>query len=280
MFEHLSPEARAVVAETAEYRKFYIRREIWIPHEAGESALTRLSEFIREPKSRDMPVGFITGAAGTGRRMVLQRLSDLHQGKVLLVNVPDIYQERRLALSILKAASYPAPAPWRCDVWRLLEVVTGALRQSDIRAVCVLNADQVAYSGRHKCLGLLRRFKEEGKVGLIFRGSRPAKRILKSDPDLAERIEMFVLPRWGVQKSSAVAIARTLRELPLRLPTVIDEALMQAIFESTAGVPGRIFNLLRNAAVLAVDRQLEQITPALARSAGVVRRLSQEPGDA
>lgn len=279
MFEHLSPKARAVVAETAEYRKCYVRREIWIPHEAGESALARLEEFVREPKSRDMPVGFITGAAGTGRRMVLQRLSDLHEGRVLLISVPDIYQERRLALSILKATGFPAPAPWRCDVWRLLEVVTAALRQSDIRVVCVLNADQIAYSGRQKCLGLLRRFKEEGRVGLVFRGARPAKRILRSDPDLAEGVELFVLKRWGVQKSSAVTIARTLRELPLRLPTVIDEALMQAIFESTAGVPGRVFNLLRNAAVIAIDKQLEQITPALARSTGVVRRLGQEPED-
>jgi hypothetical protein len=268
MFEHLSPEARAVAAESAEYRKLYCRREIWIAHDGADQALARMAEFVREPKTRDMPVGLVTGPAGTGRGMLLRRLHQLHEDQVLLVRVPETYQERRLALAILKQMKFPTATPWRCDVWRLLEIVVAALRQSDIRVIGVLNADQIAYSGRHQCLGLLRRFKEDGRVGLLFRGNRPARRILRSDPDLAQRAELFQLTRWGVQKSSAVAIARALRELPLRLPTTIDEALMQAIFESTAGIPGRIFELLRNAAVSAIDQHVEFITP---RSPGRLR---------
>lgn len=276
MFDHLSPEARAVATESADYRKLYCQKEIWVPHPGASLAIERLTEYARHPKSRDMPVGLISGPTGTGRRTVMERLIALHPEQVKIVTLPETFQERRVAISILKALRHPSP--WRCDVWRLIEITATALRNSDVRIVCIYNADDIGFGGRGaqgRYLALLRRFKEQGKVSLIFRGGEQARKLLGLDPELREQAEQFSLRPWGIERSTAVAIARAVREFPLRLPTLIDEAFLQVVFESSAGVAGRIFAQLRNAAWHAIDRKIEHITPELLRSSAVRPRLGR-----
>ena len=76
---------------------------------------------------------------------------------------------------------------------------------------------------------------------------------------LARRFQEFDLPRWKADEKFQALVIGILRNLPLRLPSILSTRALRRILQVSDGVTSQIFGLLYEAAELAIRTQRECI---------------------
>jgi len=104
----------------------------------------------------------------------------------------------------------------------------------------------------------------ELKIALVCVGVKEAYLAIRSDSQLENRFEPFILPRWQDDDEYASLLASFEAVLPLcKLSHLTEPMLASAILARTEGTIGEIATLLSRAAVLAVEMGQEYIDQTL-----------------
>ncbi len=99
-----------------------------------------------------------------------------------------------------------------------------------------------------------------GVPGLVGVGTREAYLAVRSDDQLENRFEPFVLPLWEVGDETRSLLASFAASFPLRSPSCIDdEDMARYLLARSEGTIGELARLLTAAAVAAVESGEEQI---------------------
>jgi Bacterial TniB protein len=106
----------------------------------------------------------------------------------------------------------------------------------------------------------LRYLSNELKLSLVCFGIKEARQAINSDVQLARRFDTLSLPRWTASKEFEQLVLAIVRNLPLREPSVLTVRGLRRILETSDGVSARIFRMLNEVAIEAMETGTERIT--------------------
>jgi hypothetical protein len=125
-------------------------------------------------------------------------------------------------------------------------------------------------------LNLLRFLGNELKIPLVGVGTRDAYLAIRSDDQLENRFEPFVLPRWQADKETYSLLASFAAAFPLRSPSPIATPEMaEYLLTRSEGTIGELTALLTSAAAAAItsgEEAINEWTLLLAGYAGPTER--------
>lgn len=270
--EHLHTAARAALDLPLPARLAHIRRPRWIGYTRAQQLLAKLDDLLTHPKTHRMPNLLIVGDTNAGKTMLANRFVQMHPANdnpagdaaivpVLAVQAPPGPDENRFYNTILEALGAPYTprervAQKQVQVLRLLKHI--GLRMLIIDEVHNVLSGPV--TKQRQFLHVLKYLGNDLQIPLVGVGIKEALRALQADPQLANRFEPAVLPRWRLDQEFQRLLASFERALPLRTASrLADEPLARKLLALSEGSLGELSALLTAAAVYAVTSGAERI---------------------
>ena len=87
-----------------------------------------------------------------------------------------------------------------------------------------------------------------------------ARQAINGDVQLARRFDAVTLPRWTAGKEFEQLVLAIVRNLPLREPSVLTVKGLRRILLVSGGVSARIFRMMNDVAIEAIETGIERIT--------------------
>ena len=217
-----------------------------------------------------MPNLLLLGPTNNGKSMIIEKFRRAHppvwhpdreQTPVLVVQMPSDPKVARFYAALLNALGVPL-RPNR----RLPELEQLTLRLLGQVGVRVLVIDELHNTlaghgtARREFLNLLRFLGNELKIPLVGVGTQEAYLAIRSDDQLENRFEPFVLPRWQADEQACQLLASFATSFPLRRPSPIATMEMaEYLLTRSEGTIGELAALLTEAAAAAIESGQETI---------------------
>ena len=109
-------------------------------------------------------------------------------------------------------------------------------------------------------LNTLRYLSNELNMSLVCFGVADAREAISGDAQLARRFDELTLTRWSSTPAFEELMISILRNLPLREPSVLTALSLRRILQITEGLTARIFRLMNDLAITAIENGVEKIT--------------------
>ena len=221
-----------------------------------------------------MPSLAIYGDSGMGKTMLMRKFCEDHpplfdprkgieRQQVLPIQLAGRPGERQLFAQILHALGVnqglrAGAVDMQFAVVRLLKAI----------GLQVLVIDEVhnilAGSAREQriVLNTLRYLSNELYISLVCFGVADAREAISGDAQLARRFDELTLTRWSSTPAFEELMISILRNLPLREPSVLTALSLRRILQITDGLTARIFRLMNDLAIAAIESGVEKITDA------------------
>jgi hypothetical protein len=269
---HLHEHSRSVALLPAEERIAWIRRERWIEYPRGMRALDRISDLLAHPPRDRMPCLLLHGATGMGKTRILQKFLRSHTPifdettgftrlAVAAIQMPPHPNELHLYEEIL--VSLGAALPYSPSTGTLRHRVRVLCRQMNVRMLII---DEIhcllagTYREQRIILNCIRFLANDLRIPLVCAGTQEARTALLTDEQLADRFEAFELAPWQDDTDFHQLLVSYAALLPLRRPSTLRDAkVRKRLLAMTDGVTVRICRILEDAAIMAINQNIEQI---------------------
>ncbi len=269
---HLTDEAANVLLGTPDERVYFIQSKRWIAYPKGVQILDHLSKMLKHPRTTRMPSLIVYGDSGMGKSMLVDKFmagcatgtgTDRapNPNKVLVVELSGRPTERRLFSQILDAVD--APHSPRASIVDVERGTINILRDIGVQILVIDEIHNIlAGSWREQriVLNTLRFLSNELKVSLVCLGILEARDAINGDVQLARRFDAVTLPRWTAGKEFEQLVLAIVRNLPLREPSVLTVKGLRCVLQLSGGVSSRIFRMLNDLAIQAIETGEERIT--------------------
>jgi Cdc6-like AAA superfamily ATPase len=270
--DHLTDEAWEALASRNEDRVYFIQSKRWIAYPKSRQILEHLEKLLLHPRTTRMPSVAIYGDSGMGKSMLVEKFKSNHvpsfdapsgrtQTKLLIVELAGRPTERRLYAQILTAVG--APHNPRATI---VDLEQSALSQMDALGVQVLVLDEIhnilagSWREQRVILNTMRFLSNQLKISLVCFGISEARQAIGGDVQLARRLDVITLPRWTANKEFEQLVLSIIRNFPLRQPSVLTARGLRRILQVSGGVTARIFQMLNNVAIKAIEDGSESVT--------------------
>jgi hypothetical protein len=272
---HLRPEVRELAALPAAERLALRPAHRWIGYTRAGQALARLEEMLaREPGRLRPRCTLVVGPTNNGKTAIAARFLRDHPAHasadgghevipVLAVQMPPAPTVNRLYAALLAALGVPGPLQGRSPdregfVLRLLRTV--GCRMILIDELHNLLAAPAPRA--RELLNLLRHLTNEPRIPLACLGTREAWLAVRSDDQLENRFEPFLLPPWEDGPELGRLLSSFEAVLPLREASGLGSPAMRTrVLRRSEGTIGEIAALLAAAADAALRAGRERIAP-------------------
>ena len=269
---HLLQKAAAYLDRPNAERITYIRSPRWFGYPVAQQILEQLENLLTHPKSHRMPNLLIIGDTNNGKTMLVKRFCNRHKPDdnpdgeaavvpVLFVQAPPMPDESRFYNAILELLFAPYKPGDRADrkqfqTIKLLKAV--GLKMLVIDEIHHILAGTM--TKQKVFLNVIKYLGNELEVPIVGVGTRDAFRAIQTDPQLSNRFDRVLLPRWSNDEEYLSLLATFERAIPLRHPSnLVDGALADKIYSMSEGYLGDISSLVVDAAVKAVETGQEKI---------------------
>lgn len=275
-YPHLNDATIESLSLSDSERIYKIRSAKWIGYPKAKQILTKLEDLLVHPRTHRMPNFLIVGDTNNGKTMLAQRFKNLHpavdnpegegvSAPVLLVQAPPVPDEGRFYNAILELLFAPYRPSERVDkkqfqVIKLLRYIgVKILIIDEIHHILAGNLNrQKAFLNVIKYLG------NELEISIVGVGTKDAFRALQTDPQLANRFEPILIPRWEMDQDFQRLLASFERMLPLQKPSnIAQHELASTLYAMSEGYIGELSRLLSEVSILAIHFKTEQITAKL-----------------
>jgi len=187
--------------------------------------------------------------------------SEKTQEKFLVVELSGGPGERRLYAQILAALG--APLNPRGTIVSLEQTTIRLLRAVGVQVLVVDEIhNMIAGSWREQrvALNTLRFLNNQAKLSLVCFGITEAREAINGDVQLARRFDVITLPRWKANDEFQQLVLGIIRNLPLRQPSILTARGLKRILRVSGGVTSKIFRLLNEVAIEAIETGTERLT--------------------
>lgn len=269
---HLLPKAAAYLDRPDLARIDYIRSPLWIGYPRAQEILDRMENLLTQPKFHRMPNLLIVGDTNNGKTMLVQRFCNRHKPDdnvngeaaivpVLFMQAPPVPDESRFYNAILELLFAPYKSGDRADRKQFQAIKL--LRAVGLKMLVIDEIHHIlagTLTKQKAFLNVIKYLGNELQVPIVGVGTRDAFRAIQTDPQLSNRFDREVLPRWNNDEDFLRLLATFERAVPLRQPSnLIDGALADKIYSMSEGYIGEISRLLVLAAIHAVKTRHEHI---------------------
>ncbi|MGH8075714.1 MAG: TniB family NTP-binding protein [Lysobacter sp.] len=258
-----------------------IRSPRWIGYPRTKSIIAKLEDLLTWPKSHRMPNLLVIGDTNNGKTMLMQRFRSLHpaydnpsgQGvrvPVLVIQAPPTPDEGRFYNAILELLFAPYKPNDRVDK-KQVQVVK-LLRYVGLQMLVIDEIHHILAGNLNRqraFLNVIKYLGNELQVPIVGVGTKDAFRAIQTDPQLANRFEPALLPRWTFDNDFLRLLASFERMLPLAEPSNLhDTSLATKLFSQSEGYLGELSTLLTLAAAAAIESGRERIDTRVVESLG------------
>ncbi|WIM67085.1 TniB family NTP-binding protein [Corynebacterium breve] len=267
---HLYPSMHMVAMLPAAERIEQIRADRWIGYPKAVEAVARLESLLGWPRKQRMPNLLVMGPTNNGKSMIIERFRRHHPPQslperehipVVCVQMPSDPSPLRFYTALLAALG--APVRPRMRLPDLEQLALRLLREVEAKILVIDELhNMLAGQGgvRREFLNLLRFLGNELRIPIVGVGTREAYLAVRSDDQLENRFEPFILPVWEAGDDTRSLLASFAASFPLRRPSTIDtDDMMTYLLARSEGTIGELAHLLTTAAVVAVDSGIESI---------------------
>jgi len=270
-FDHLTPEAAALIDAPAEHRIRAIWDTPWIDYPRASELLTVLNDLVSRPQTTRMPSVAIYADSGMGKTMLLKRFLAQHQGRydsvamvehtpVIAIQMAARPTEKRFFSQMLNVLG--APPNQRLSLSDIEVVALRILRHVGARMILideVHNMLAASYSEQRALLNLIRFLSNELQLSIVCLGVSDAREAISGDVQLARRFREYRLPRWQADDAFQALLVKLIRNMPLKLPSQLSARAQKTLLADSDGVTAQIVSRLQEAAVHAIQSGLERI---------------------
>lgn len=271
MVEHLLPAAREIALLSAEQRIMKLRSDYWIGYSGAEQALNKLENLLIHPKKTRMPNMLIISPTNNGKTMIVEKFRRNHLPydneeerrvvPVMMVQMPPSPSVHKFYASLLMADSRcaaPYPATTSRDMtalWMLKVKQTKVLIIDELHNILAGNANK-----QREFLNIFRYIGNELQISIVGVGIKDAYFAIRSDDQLENRFEPFILPLWKDDNEFTRLLASFIKIMPLRrFSNLLEPDIRSMILERSEGTIGEISTLLIQAACEAISSGKEYI---------------------
>ena len=270
--DHLTDDAGAALAESIDERIYFIRSKRWVAYPRAIEILGHLNALLKHPRTTRMPSLAVYGDSGMGKSMLVEKFKDDYalstrekprrpKAKLLVVELAGRPNERRLFAQIL--AVLGAPQNPRATIVELERTTVRLLGDLGVQVLVldeIHNVLAASWREQRVVFNTLRYLSNELKLSLVCFGIMEARQAINGDVQLARRFDSVSLPRWMAGKEFEQLVLAILRNLPLKEPSVLTVKGLRRILLASDGVSARIFRMLNDVAIEAIETGVERIT--------------------
>lgn len=280
---HLAPSTAQCLALSVEDRIARLRAPRWIGYPRSKTVLAKLEDLLCYPKSHRMPNMLLVGETNNGKTMLIERFRSRHPAydnlrgegvrvPVLVIQAPPTPDEGRFYNAILEKLFAPYRANDRVDRKQVQTIKL--LRYVQLQMLVIDEIHHILAGNLNKqrtFLNVIKYLGNELQVPIVGVGTKDAFRAIQTDPQLANRFEPALLPRWSFDTDFLRLLASFERMLPLAEPSFLyDTSLATKLFSMSEGFLGELSTLLTRAGTAAVQSGRERIDTKLLDGMGWV----------
>ena len=285
--DHLLERVKPIARDKDDERLKFIRSEHWIGYGLALKAISELSMLLSHPKRLRMPNLLIIGPTNNGKSKLIQHFwstypptphLDCTRGPgdfgfykllpVLHLQMPPNPDVKRFYTMIMDNLGFEAARTLRTAtlevavINRLVEVQVSMLVIDELHNILAGRHDQ-----QREFLNVLRFLGNELKIPIVGVGTRDAYLAIRSDEQLENRFQPFIMPPWEEGQEYLSLLASYAALLPLREPSSFTQQTEgRFILQRTGGILGEISVLLSRAAELAILTGREKIDEGILRN--------------
>jgi type II secretory pathway predicted ATPase ExeA len=226
-----------------------------------------------------MPNLLIVGDTNNGKTILANRFfssnhpftrdeDKVYIAPVVYTQAPPKPDERRFYSGILDRLSSPHRIKDRIE--HLQKQVFFVLKSSETR---VLVIDEIHHilagnmAAQRSFLNVIKYLANELQIVIVAIGTRDALAALSTDPQLSNRFEPVVLPKWSMNEEYQRLLASMEYLTPLKKAShLANEDLARKILGLSEGTIGEISSIVKKSAILAIKQGYEQITKKIIES--------------
>lgn len=280
-FDHLLPEVRDIAKQSISERINHIKKDIWIGYPTANKAIEKLQELYDHPQRQRMPNLLIIGHTNNGKSMIVEKFCrnfkarvdkrkiawdkfhDLGEQDYLVempivsIQMPPLPDSRRFYLAILEKFKMATNFTYeKANIGYLENHIITLFREYKVKMLIIdeIHNALAGHSNKQlEFLNLLRLIGNELKIPLICVGTKDAYLAIRSDAQLENRFEPFILPRWKTGREYESLLASLTAILPLKKPSNMNyPKISELILQKSEGILGEIVTLVRKAAIQAI----------------------------
>jgi len=269
---HVTDEAASLLHADDEARIRHILSKLWVHYAKAKQIVDLVHGLLRYPRTTRMPSIAVYGDSGMGKSMIVGRFrnddtffadadSENTQRKFLVVELSGGPGERRLYAQILTALG--APHNPRAPIVGLEQATIRLLRAVGVQVLVIDEIHNIiagSWREQRVLLNTLRFLSNEAKLSLVCFGITEAREAINGDVQLARRFDVITLPRWKANDDFQQLILAIVRNFPLRQPSLLTAVGLKRILRVTDGVTSKVFRLLNEVAIEAIETGIERLT--------------------
>ncbi len=279
MTSHLTDATAQLLSLSKEERIQKVCSPCWVGYPQAKIVLNRLNDLLVYPKSHRMPNLLIVGDTNNGKTMLVKRFCNQHQPEdkptedgvnvpVLYVQAPPVPEEGRFFNAILERLFAPFKPNDRLD--RKQYQVLKLLRYVELKVLVIDEIHHILAGSMHKqraFLNVIKYLGNELQIPIVAVGTKDAFRAIQTDPQLANRFDPALLPKWKLDNDYLRLLVSFERLLPLQNPSNLhSNELSRQLFVMSEGYIGELARLISQAATQAIRNDQEQIDVGLLQS--------------
>lgn len=263
---HLLQKAANYLERPEAERINYILSPRWIGYPKAQEVLDRLEQLLTYPPSHRMPNLLIVGDSNNGKTMLVKRFCSRHKPSdspdseaamvpVLYVQAPPVPDESRFYNAIMELLFAPHKSGDRADRKQFQAIKL--MKAVGLKLLIIDEIHHILAGTMHKqkaFLNVIKYLGNELQIPIVGVGTRDAFRAIQTDPQLSNRFDHALLPQWKNNDDFLRLLMTFEKTIPLHRPSnLIEGALADRIYALTDGYIGEISNLMKDAAVLAIQ---------------------------
>jgi hypothetical protein len=264
-FEHLTASTAELLNLSNDLRIREVQSERWVHYPRAKAALVAMGRLAAHPRTTRMPSLAIYGDSGMGKTMLMRKFCEDHPPIV----DPRKGVERQQVLPIQMAGKpgerqlFGVNQGLRSGAVDMQFAVIRLLKAIGLQVLVIDEVHNIlAGSAREQriVLNTLRYLSNELNMSLVCFGVADAREAISGDAQLARRFDELTLTRWSSTPTFEELMISILRNLPLREPSVLTALSLRRILQITEGLTARIFRLMNDLAITAIENGVEKIT--------------------
>ena len=262
--DHLLPNICEIALLPVEQRITKLRSDYWIEYTRAQEALHRMEELLNHPQKIRMPNMLLISPTNNGKSMIVEKFRRKHLPytsanqdheviPALTVQMPSNPSVRRFystMLDVLGAPiTYSTTAQYESIAMKLMKVTEVKILVVDELHNLLAGNNNV----QREFLNVLRFIGNTMKIPIVGVGIKDAYLAIRSDDQLENRFEPFILPLWQNDNEFSKLLKSITMVLPLQKPSsLLDPEVRSIILSRSEGIIGEIMTLITRAACEAI----------------------------
>ena len=274
---NLTKEAFEYLSKSDDERILYCKKDHWIGYGSAVKLIEILEDKFLDPPQMRHEGLLIYGDSNNGKTAILKRMYDLHKTKldyvtkdgeaiyeipIIYFQAPTIPDESRLYSLILDELCVPQKRTDKVVIKaNLAKHYLNKLGTKMILIDEIHSALRGNLNKQRTFIDDLKQLSNSLSLTIVLVGTREAYSALSIGNETGSRFPALELPRWNNDKKFRSFVATYERCLPLKEASNMAEnsELLNVLFYQSEGLIGKTVNLLKKAAIKAINSKREYI---------------------